>query len=93
MLRFGLMSVLVFVGWHITGRRADGPQPTVVWAAIVIAAVLFGLGHLPALAQSVELTPALVMRTVLNTSPADIALANNNESWSRILHLRCTTGS
>jgi hypothetical protein len=30
MLRFGLMSVLVFVGWRITGRRADGPQPAVV---------------------------------------------------------------
>jgi membrane protease YdiL (CAAX protease family) len=47
MFRFGFMSVLVFVGWRITGRRADGPQPAVVWAAIVLAAVLFGLGHLP----------------------------------------------
>ena len=65
MLRFGLMSVLVFVGWRITGRRADGPQPAVAWAAIVIPAVLFGLGHLPALAQSADLTPALVVRTVL----------------------------
>jgi len=65
MLRFGLMSVLVFVGWRVTGRRADGPRPAVMWTAIVIAAVLFGVGHLPALAQSVSLTPALVARTVL----------------------------
>lgn len=65
MLRFGLMSVLVFVGWRITGRQSAGPRPTVMWAAIVIAAVLFGLGHLPALAQSVSLTPALIARTVL----------------------------
>ena len=74
MLRFGLMSVLVFVGWRITGRRADGPQPAVVWAAIVIAAVLFGLGHLPALAQSVTLTPVLVARTVLlnDRTPATV---------------------
>jgi len=57
--------VLVFIGWRLTGRRADRPRSAVVWAAIVIAAVLFGLGHLPALAQSVSLTPALIARTVL----------------------------
>jgi membrane protease YdiL (CAAX protease family) len=72
MLRFGLMSVLAFVGWRITGRRADGPQPGVVRAAIVIAAVLFGLGHLPALAQSADLTPALVVRTVLLNAVAGV---------------------
>jgi len=72
MLRFGLMSVLVFVGWIITGRRADGPQPAVVWAAIIVAAVLFGLGHLPALAQSVALTPALIARTVLLNAVAGV---------------------
>jgi len=72
MLRFGLMSVLVFVGWRLTGRRADGPQPAVVWTAILIAAVLFGLGHLPALAQSVGLTPALIVRTVLLNAVAGV---------------------
>jgi len=72
MLRFGLMSVLVFAGWRVTGRRADGPRPTVVWAAIVVAAVLFGLGHLPALAQVVALTPALIARTVLLNAVAGV---------------------
>lgn len=72
MLRFGLMSVLVFIGWRITGRRADRPRPAVVWAAIVIAAVLFGLGHLPALAQSVSLTPVLIVRTVLLNAVAGV---------------------
>lgn len=72
MLRFGLMSVLVFAGWRVTGRRADGPRPTVVWAAIVVAAVLFGLGHLPALAQAVALTPALIARTVLLNAVAGV---------------------
>lgn len=65
MLRFGLMSALVFVGWYVTGRPADGPRSGVVWTAITISAVLFGVEHLPALAQSVGLTPALVARTVL----------------------------
>ena len=72
MLRFGLMSALVFGGWRVTGRRGDGPRPAVVWAAIVIAAVLFGLGHLPALAQAVALTPALIARTVLLNAVAGV---------------------
>jgi len=72
LLRFGLMSILVFVGWRLTGRRADGPQAAVVWAAILIAALLFGLGHLPALAQSVALTPALIVRTVLLNAVAGV---------------------
>jgi len=72
MLRFGLMSVLAFVGWRVTGRRADGPRPALMWAAIVVSAVLFGLGHLPALAQSVDLTPALVARTVLLNAVAGV---------------------
>ncbi len=72
LLRFGLMSTLAFVGWYVTGRRSDGPGPGVMWAAIVIAAVLFGIGHLPALAQSVSLTPALVARTVLLNAIAGV---------------------
>jgi membrane protease YdiL (CAAX protease family) len=43
-----------------------------MWTAIVISAVLFGVGHLPALAQSVALTPALIARTVLLNAIAGI---------------------
>jgi membrane protease YdiL (CAAX protease family) len=72
MLRFGLMSTLVFGGWYVTGRSREGPGPVVVWTAIVISAVLFGVGHLPALAQSVDLTPALIARTVLLNAVAGV---------------------
>lgn len=65
LLRYGLMSALAFIGWVLTGRRTDGPGSGVMWVAIVISAVLFGIGHLPALAQSIDLTPALVARTIL----------------------------
>ncbi|MFC6976650.1 type II CAAX prenyl endopeptidase Rce1 family protein [Halomicroarcula sp. GCM10025709] len=43
-----------------------------MWAAIVVSAVLFGVGHLPALAQSVSLTPALIARTVLLNAVAGV---------------------
>jgi len=73
LLRFGLMSVLVLVGWVVTGRRSDGPGAGVMWVAVAVSAVLFGVGHLPALAQSVELTAALVARTVLLNAVAGVA--------------------
>lgn len=72
LLRYGLMSGLAFVGRVLTGRRSSGPGPGVMWTAVVISAVLFGVGHLPALAQSVELTPALVARTVLLNAIAGV---------------------
>ena len=72
MLRFGLMSVLAFVGWRLTGRRADVPGPKIMWTAIVISAVLFGVAHLPALAQSVALTPAFIARTILLNAAAGV---------------------
>lgn len=65
LVRYGLMSAVAFAGWKLLGSPESGPSRGVVWTAIAVAAVLFGVGHLPALAASVPLTPALVARTVL----------------------------
>ena len=73
LLRFGLMSGLALVGWAVAGRRSDGPGPEVMWVAVAVSAVLFGVGHLPALAGSVGVTPALVARTVLLNAVAGVA--------------------
>ena len=74
LLRYGFMSALASVGWYVTGRRSDGPGSGVMWVAIAISAVLFGIGHLPALAQSVGLTPGLIARTVLLNAIAGVLL-------------------
>jgi membrane protease YdiL (CAAX protease family) len=57
LLRWGLMTLLVWAGSRIAGRvlgRKDDdrgirhvPSPVVFIAAIIISAVVFGLGHLP----------------------------------------------
>ena len=73
LLRFGLMSALAFGGWVLVGRRGDAPGPRVMWTAVGVSAVLFGVGHLPALAQAVGLTPALVARTILLNAVAGVA--------------------
>ncbi len=54
MTRWGLMSLLVWLGALLAGS----PNPAVVWAAIVISGLLFGLGHLPGyLASGCKKTP------------------------------------
>jgi len=52
--RWGLMSLFVWLGSLLAGD----PTAVVVWAAIVISGVLFGLGHLPSyLAAGCQKTP------------------------------------
>lgn len=63
LLRWGLMTLFVWVGWRLTGRP-EAPSDAVEWGAIALAAVLFGVGHLPAAATLEPLTPPFVVRTV-----------------------------
>jgi membrane protease YdiL (CAAX protease family) len=65
LLRWGLMTLLVWIGWRVIQRGEGLPRPALVWSAIVLAAVLFGLGHLPATAGVVPLTPPVVARAIL----------------------------
>jgi len=55
--RWGLMSLLAWVGVLVVGT----PTPAVAWTAIVVAGVLFGLGHLPSyLAAGGRRTPLFI---------------------------------
>lgn len=68
MLRWGVMAGLA---WLLA--KAFGRRPAVFALAAVLAALLFGVGHLPALAQELALTPAIVLRTVALNALAGIA--------------------
>jgi membrane protease YdiL (CAAX protease family) len=61
------MTLLVWVGWRFAGRPST-PSRGTVWAAIVVAAVVFGLGHLPAVGATTALTPVLVAQVVFLNS-------------------------
>lgn len=65
MLRWGMMTLLVWIGWRVLQRGQGHPRPALVWAANILAALLFGIGHLPAMATMVALTPLIIFRTVL----------------------------
>jgi len=61
LLRLFVMSAVV---WLLTRIWRRGP-PAVFWVANLVAAVLFGLGHLPATAALVPLTPIVVTRAIV----------------------------
>jgi Type II CAAX prenyl endopeptidase Rce1-like len=62
LLRLGLMTLLVWVGARLTTARR--PPDAVYWTGNVLAAILFGLGQLPATAALVPLTPLVVARAL-----------------------------
>ena len=65
LLRWGLMTLLVWLAWRLLQRRKGKPQLVYIWLAIVVSALLFGAGHLPAAAVQVgELTAGVAVFVV-----------------------------
>ena len=53
LMRWGVMTCLVWLFWRLAPRRNGTPGAVVIWSAIAASAVLFGLGHLPVVNASV----------------------------------------
>jgi hypothetical protein len=69
LMRSGLLSLLA-LAFRTLARKREGNRelalPTgAFWAANIVAAVIFGLGHLPATAALAPLSVALVVRAVV----------------------------
>ncbi|ELY58508.1 CPBP family intramembrane glutamic endopeptidase [Natronococcus jeotgali] len=77
LLRWGFMAPLAYVLWwgrNRVGDATEAPSGTIVWVAIAVSAVAFGLGHLPALASTIGLTTPLIVRTVLLNALVGVVL-------------------
>lgn len=72
MLRWGVMTLLAWAGWKLVQRSRGLPRPGVMWAAILLSAVLFGAGHLGAVAAIAPLTTAVVARTIVLNALAGV---------------------
>jgi len=64
-LRLFVMSFFAWLGRFISKTQEDKPTSPVFWTANILAAILFGLGHLPATATIIPLTPLVVSRAIL----------------------------
>ena len=65
LLRLCVMSFLVWLGRFISRTVDNQPGLPALWIANVLTALLFGLGHLPATAALVPLTPLMVARALV----------------------------
>jgi len=68
LLRLFVMTLLVWIFFKIKKTETGKPTKIGVWLAILLASILFGVGHLPTLASITALTPILVARTIILNS-------------------------
>ncbi|MGG6270182.1 CPBP family intramembrane glutamic endopeptidase [Leptolyngbya sp. AN03gr2] len=73
LMRWGLMSLLVWIAWKVLKQGITLPSQGIYQGAIVLAALVFGLLHLPATAAIVPLTPVVIIRALLLNGIAGIA--------------------
>ncbi len=72
LLRYGFMTLVVWACWKLVGGKR--PSERVMWTAIGVSALVFGLGHLPAVAAFSSVTPALLVRVVLLNTLVGVGL-------------------
>lgn len=61
LLRWGLMTALVWLAWRFLQCRQGTPRAAYLWLAIVVSSFLFGAGHLPAAAALIgELSGSVI---------------------------------
>jgi membrane protease YdiL (CAAX protease family) len=73
LLRLFVMSLFAWLGSFISKTSEGKPTSTVFWTANILAAVLFGLGHLPATATIIPLTPLVITRAIVLNGLGGIA--------------------
>jgi hypothetical protein len=72
LMRWGLMSLLVWIAWKVLKQGVTLPSQGIYQGAIFLAALVFGLLHLPATAAIVPLTPVVIIRALLLNGIAGI---------------------
>jgi membrane protease YdiL (CAAX protease family) len=65
LLRLFLMTLLVWIFFKIKKTAEGKPIKAGIWLAIILAAVIFGIGHLPTVMAVTTLTPLLIVRTII----------------------------
>jgi hypothetical protein len=64
-MRWGLVSLLAWLGWRFGQGGRGRPGAAVMWTAILLAAVLVGVGHLPAASAIAPLSALTVARVIV----------------------------
>ncbi|MGN7313537.1 CPBP family intramembrane glutamic endopeptidase [Alkalicoccobacillus gibsonii] len=68
MMRWGLMTLIVWLLWKLTSKRNSQPSPAIYWIAIIGSAFIFSLAHFGSTAVSGTISFLIIFRMIiLNT--------------------------
>ncbi len=73
LLRLLVLSLFAWLGKFVSHTSDGRPTTAILWIANILAAALFGLGHLPSTSMLVPLTPMVILRAVILNGLAGIA--------------------
>ena len=65
MMRLFFMTLVVFVLWKLFAKKEEKPTTAILIVANVIAALVFGIGHLPATLDVLGSSPMILARCIL----------------------------
>lgn len=65
MLRLFLMTLIAFILFKIKKSNCEKSSKWIYWSAIMISTFLFAIAHIPITAAIVELTPLIILRSVI----------------------------
>jgi membrane protease YdiL (CAAX protease family) len=70
LLRWGVMTALVWLSWRVLQHRQGAVHAGYVWLAILVSALLFAAGHLPAAAALIGVLDANIVAFVIGWNAA-----------------------
>ncbi|WP_096186721.1 CPBP family intramembrane glutamic endopeptidase [Evansella halocellulosilytica] len=65
MIRWGFMTLIVWVIWRLFQRKKAKPAPFVFWVSIILSSLVFAIGHYPATAATTTVTTAVFIRMLI----------------------------
>jgi len=65
LMRLFLMTLITWITFKFWKSEKGEPTGYGVWFAITVAAIIFGIGHLPATAALTTITPIIIARAIL----------------------------
>jgi membrane protease YdiL (CAAX protease family) len=72
LLRWGLMSLFIWIGWRLFQRDKSQPSPRVIWISILLTSLLFAIGHLGATILLAPLTLVVFVRMIVLNGMAGV---------------------
>jgi membrane protease YdiL (CAAX protease family) len=71
--RLFLLSLFAWLGVKMFQQQKERLAPATFWIANLLAAILFGLGHLPAASRIMQITPEVVVLALVMNGIAAVA--------------------